>query len=153
LVSIGNLLYGTALAGSSSSSNYGTVYQINTNGSGFTNVYNFTGGSDGAGPIRTLALSGNTFYGATAAGGVAFGTNGNGTIFALTLPVSLSIARSNTSNILSWPSPSTGFVLQTNADATTTNWGNYGAAVDDGTNQTVTVPSSPGSLFFRLSHP
>lgn len=153
LVSIGNLLYGTALAGSSSSSNWGIVYRINTDGSGFTNVYNFTGGSDGAGPIRTLALSGNTFYGATAVGGVAFGTNGNGTIFALTLPVSLRITRSNISNILSWPSPSTGFLLQTNADPATANWGNYGAAVNNGTNQTVTVPSSTGSLFFRLSHP
>jgi uncharacterized repeat protein (TIGR03803 family) len=153
LVSIGNRLYGTALSGSSSSSNYGTVYRINTDGSGFTNVYQFTGGSDGAGPIRTLALSGNTFYGAAAVGGVAFGANGNGALFALTFPVSLSISRLNNSNLLSWPSPSTGFVLQTNADTAKTSWGNYGAGVNDGTNQTVTVPSSTDRLFFRLSHP
>jgi hypothetical protein len=86
-------------------------------------------------------------------GGVAFGANGNGALFALTFPVSLSISRLNNSNLLSWPSPSTGFVLQTNGNLSTSNWGNYGAGVNDGTNQTVTVPSSTSRLFFRLSHP
>jgi hypothetical protein len=55
--------------------------------------------------------------------------------------------------VVSWPSTETGFVLQTNSDLTTTNWGDYPGTVDssDGTNS-VTFKKSDGSLFFRLKH-
>src|SRR5208283_4091435 len=55
--------------------------------------------------------------------------------------------------VVSWPATPTGFVLQTNTDLTTTNWGDYLGTVDT-TNgiKSVTLPKSGGSLFFRLKH-
>ena len=148
-----NILYGTALAGNLSSTNWGIVFKINIDGSGFTNIYNFIGGSDGAGPVSTLVLNGNTFYGTTSAGGIASGAKGNGTLFSLTFPVSLGVSLANSNCIISWPSPSTGFFLQTNGNLEISNWENYGAVTDDGTNKSITISSPTESLFFRLSHP
>src|ERR1039457_6229654 len=87
LILSGNTLYGTAAFGGSSSSGDGTVFAVNTNGTGFTNLYSFTAtsgsfpntNSDGSGPAAGLILSGNTLYG-TAYGG---GSWGNGTVFAV----------------------------------------------------------------------
>ncbi|MGA2555722.1 MAG: choice-of-anchor tandem repeat GloVer-containing protein [Verrucomicrobiota bacterium] len=76
LILSGNTLYGTAVNGGAF---FGTLFAVNTNGSGFTNLYSFTNGSDGAFPQAGLILSGNTLYG-TAAGG---GTSGCGTVFAV----------------------------------------------------------------------
>jgi uncharacterized repeat protein (TIGR03803 family) len=77
LILSGNTLYGTAEDGGTNGS--GTVFALSTNGTGFTNVYSFTGGSDGAAPLGGLILSGNTLYGTAEDGG----TNGSGTVFAL----------------------------------------------------------------------
>jgi uncharacterized repeat protein (TIGR03803 family) len=88
LILSGNTLYGTAESGGTNSN--GTVFAINTNGTGFLTLHSFTGpfsvsgsvtiitNTDGANPDG-LILSGNTLYG-TASGG---GTNGNGTVFAI----------------------------------------------------------------------
>jgi uncharacterized repeat protein (TIGR03803 family) len=73
--SSGNTLYGTAWAGGQFGK--GTVFAVNTDGTGFTSVHGFTGGSDGAFPHAGLILSGNTLFG-TAAGGGGFGV---GTVF------------------------------------------------------------------------
>ena len=44
-----------------------------------------------------------------------------------------------------------GFVLQTNADLTTTNWGDYTGPVDsDGSINSVTFEKPLPRLFFRL---
>ena len=83
----GNMLYGTASAGYDSSKvsgGSGTVFAVNTNGMGFTNLYSFgieyTGGnSDGASPDCHLVLSGNTLYGTTEEGG----SSDDGTIFRI----------------------------------------------------------------------
>src|SRR5882724_9204174 len=77
LILSGNILYGTASAGVSSG--IGTVFAVNTDGSGFTNLYGFTNGNDGGAPTAGLILSGNTLYGTTTAGG----GSGNGTVFAV----------------------------------------------------------------------
>jgi uncharacterized repeat protein (TIGR03803 family) len=82
-----NTLYGTALHGGSSGN--GTVFKINTDGTGFTTLYDFTGpyanrpmtNSDGADPFAGLILSDNTLYGTAWAGG----SSGNGTVFSLLL--------------------------------------------------------------------
>src|SRR5206468_2874221 len=74
LVLSGSTLYGTTSGGGGSG--YGTVFKINTNGTGFTNVHNFIY-SDGAYPLAGLILSGNILYG-TAYGG---GNSGNGVVF------------------------------------------------------------------------
>jgi uncharacterized repeat protein (TIGR03803 family) len=80
LVLSGNTLYGTASQGGSHGN--GTVFAVNTDGAGFTNLYNFTGGSDGANPYCGLVISNNTLYGTTVGSGS--GVAGNGTVFALT---------------------------------------------------------------------
>jgi uncharacterized repeat protein (TIGR03803 family) len=67
LIISGTSLYGTSALGGSYGS--GTIFTLNTNGTGFTILYNFSGGSDGANPVGDLALSGSTLYG-TASGGV-----------------------------------------------------------------------------------
>lgn len=73
----GNMLYGTTEYGGSPG--YGTVFSTSTNGSGYTTLYSFAGGSDGANPLAPLLLVSNTLYG-TASGG---GTYHKGTIFSI----------------------------------------------------------------------
>ena len=75
-----------ALGGSSGN---GTVFAVNTDGTGFTNLHSFTattGTSTGPTPTATeliriggLILSGNTLYGTAQYGG----SSGNGTVFAI----------------------------------------------------------------------
>src|SRR5258707_329795 len=63
----GNTLYGTTAYGGSS--NYGTVFKIATDGTGYTVLKLFTG-NDGANPFYAgLTLSGSAIYGATYYGG------------------------------------------------------------------------------------
>ncbi len=57
----------------------GTVFKINTDGSGYQILYNFTGGTDGYDPNASLTLSGSTLYGTTTYGGNA----GCGTVFRI----------------------------------------------------------------------
>src|SRR5437773_141528 len=53
LILSGNTLYGTAGGGSSG---FGTVFAVNTDGTGFTNLHSFTYDSDGDGPTPGLVL-------------------------------------------------------------------------------------------------
>jgi hypothetical protein len=56
--------------------------------------------------------------------------------------------------VVSWPSPSTGFLLQTNSNLATTNWGNFSGTIFDlGGNRNVTNKPPTGNLYFRLKHP
>src|SRR5437016_4452540 len=64
LILSGNTLFGTAYEGGSGGS--GTVFKVNTDGTGFTTLHNFAGPSDGANPEAGLILSGNTLYGTAA---------------------------------------------------------------------------------------
>jgi uncharacterized repeat protein (TIGR03803 family) len=77
LVLSGSILYGATRFGGSGSN--GTVFAINTNGSGFTNLHTFNSATDGAGPVGGLLLAGNTLYGGTTTGGPL----GAGTVFAI----------------------------------------------------------------------
>ena len=74
-----NTLYSTAASGGPA--NNGTIFSVNTNGTGFTVLYDFTGGSDGSGPYGGVIFSNNFLYGAAAAGG----NGGAGTIFSIWL--------------------------------------------------------------------
>jgi uncharacterized repeat protein (TIGR03803 family) len=77
LIQLGNTLYGTAQLGGSNG--YGTVYAINIDGSHFTNLFSFTGPSDGAIPSGALIASGNKLYGTTQSGGSSW----NGNVFSI----------------------------------------------------------------------
>ncbi len=71
--------YGTAPNGGPSSN--GTVFAISPDGSFFTNFYNFTGGTNGAGPIGGLMVGADgNFYGTTYGGGAS----NAGTVFEIT---------------------------------------------------------------------
>jgi len=77
LLLAGHTLYGTTASGGVNGS--GTVFAMNTDGSGYGLLYSFTSGVDGAEPTGSLVLSGSTLYGASDNGG----TNDYGTVFAL----------------------------------------------------------------------
>jgi uncharacterized repeat protein (TIGR03803 family) len=79
LILAGNTLLGTTFAGGTSGT--GTVFSVRIDGTGFTTVHSFTGGSEGANPSAALVLSGNTLYGTTLHGGSA----GSGTVFSVTI--------------------------------------------------------------------
>ena len=72
-----NTLYGTTPLGGNNFA--GTVFQINTDGSGFQIIKNFDFATTGYSPEGDLILSGSTLYGTTHAGGV----NGGGTVFSI----------------------------------------------------------------------
>jgi uncharacterized repeat protein (TIGR03803 family) len=84
LVLAGHTLYGTASAGGVGGS--GTVFRINTDGTGFAVLHSFgaerlparPSNDDGARPIARLTLSDHTLYGTTERGG-----NNEGTVFKL----------------------------------------------------------------------
>src|SRR6266581_2998238 len=78
--SSGNTMYGTTANGGGG---WGTVFAINTDGTGFTNLHSFNY-SDGAYPNAGLILSANTLYGTASQGGyyrlgMVFAVNTDGT--------------------------------------------------------------------------
>ncbi|MBM2813623.1 MAG: autotransporter-associated beta strand repeat-containing protein [Ignavibacteria bacterium] len=87
LIESGGVLYGMTSSGTSG--NKGNIFKINTNGTGYTVLHLFGGGSsDGASPYGDLVLSGGVLYGMTSSGGtqnrgVIFKINTDGTGFAL----------------------------------------------------------------------
>ncbi len=133
---VSNVLYGTT---SSSSNGAGTVFAVNVDGTGFTNLYTFSG-SDGANPYGGLVLDGKTLYGTTLNGGAL----NEGVVFALNLSVLplLSIQHVRNAVILTWDDPS--FVLQS-APAISGGYTNVPGAISPFTNS---VASS--QQFFRL---
>jgi uncharacterized repeat protein (TIGR03803 family) len=76
-------LYGTTYAGGSVSA--GTVYRMEPDGSSYSILYNFQGGTtDGAQPDCALAVGNDgTLYGATQYGGVPTSAYAEGTVFAI----------------------------------------------------------------------
>ena len=156
LIIAGKTLYGTADIGGSGG--VGTVYAVNTDGSGFTKLYEFTTtgsahsytNSDGAYPGGILALSGHSLYGTTTTGG----SSGNGTVFRITLPQpQLTIVPSGTNVVLTWPTNFTTFSLESTTNmASSASWvGNSTLpTVVNGTNAVTNIVSGPAQ-FFRLS--
>jgi len=151
LILSGNTLYGTADRGGSSGN--GTVFKVNTDGTGFTNLHSFTAlasntNSDGANPYAGLILSGNTLYGTAQYGG----SSGEGTVFALSLVPSLGIAVTGNQVVLSWPTWARNYGLQTTTNLVSAAfWTTVspGPVVVNGQN-VVTNPISGTQKFYRL---
>jgi uncharacterized repeat protein (TIGR03803 family) len=100
----GNTLYGAA--GLGGSFGIGTVFALNTDGTGFTKLHNFSGSSNGGSPVGRLIVSGNSLYGMAYPGS----SSGNGTVFSLSFPLpQLTITPSGTTVILTWPANVAGF--------------------------------------------
>jgi hypothetical protein len=81
-------------------------------------------------------------------------TGGFWSLYAVQTPgaplLTIRLTGANSATV-SWPSVSTGFVLQQNASLTTTNWSDFaGTTNDDGVTKSVNIPSTAGNLFFRL---
>jgi len=165
LILSGNTLYGTATGGGSSGS--GTLFAVNTDGTGFTTLHSFAAtdfilaafgflatNSDGAFPLGELILSGNTLYGTAADGG----SSGNGTVFSLSFAPQLTITPSGAYVILTWPTNVAGFDYTGYTLQSTTNlvspavWTavSPGPVVIDGQNA-VTNLISGTQQFYRLS--
>ena len=67
------------------------------------------------------------------------------------VPPALSITRLGNSVILSWPSPSPGFLLYESSNPANANgWSSIGPINDNGTTKSVTITPATGNLFFRL---
>ena len=76
----GTTLFGTTRLGGSKGK--GSVFRINTDGTGYDRIWEFQPPPDAAKPIDNLILVDNTLFGMTEAGGAC----GNGAIFALVPP-------------------------------------------------------------------
>jgi len=87
--------------------------------------------------------------------------NGVGSTYLFSIPAtvvapSLTIRRTTTNTLeISWPSPSTGFVLQQKANGLSSgSWSNVTDTIqDDGTTRKVVVNPSGGNRFYRLMRP
>jgi uncharacterized repeat protein (TIGR03803 family) len=151
----GSTLYGEAYNGGTY--NNGTVFAVNTDGTGFTKLRNFNG-SDGAHPIGGLILSGNTLFGTTFGGyNSSGGFSGNGTVFSITLPQppQLTIIRSAANVVLTWPTNAAGFpfTLQSTTNLVSpASWNTVSPAsvVVSGQN-VVTNPITGTQRYFRLT--
>jgi uncharacterized repeat protein (TIGR03803 family) len=159
LVISGGFLYGTANYGGNAGS--GTVFTLNTNGTGFATLYHFPAtvydavsdndtNNAGANPFAGLVLAGNTLFG-TANGG---GSSGLGTVFSLALPVlpQLTISLAGTNVIVTWPTSMAGFTLLSTTNlAPPAVWiTNTPPPVIINSQYTVTNPASVSRKFYRL---
>jgi len=147
----GNTLYGTAPAGGSGTN--GTVFAVNTDGTDFTVLYNFSRfvgatNSDGAGPASGV-LSSNTLFGLAHFGG----SGGSGTVFSLFLPPELTLSVSGPNAVLTWPTNADGFALQSATNLTPpSDWSPVAPlpVVVNGQNA-VTNSMSESQMFYRLA--
>jgi uncharacterized repeat protein (TIGR03803 family) len=153
-----NVLYGMASGGGTSG--WGTVYQLDLNNSNLVTLYNFPAASgssktnsDGGAPgaAACLAVGGNALYGTAAYGGL----NGDGTVVAVTLPTppQLSINPSGPNVVLTWPTNTASFTLQSTTNLVSPSiWESVlPAPVVVNMRNTVTNPVSGVQMFYRLS--
>jgi len=78
LIQSGSMLFGMTHDGGSN--NFGTIFRMNTDGTGFQLIHSFvSGASDGQWPIGSLILSDSTLYGMAASAGSSYG----GTLFRI----------------------------------------------------------------------
>jgi uncharacterized repeat protein (TIGR03803 family) len=155
----GLALHGTTLYGCTSAGgafDRGTVFKIETDGSGFAVLKEFTDteGGPASGP---LVLADSALYGTTGEGGPLYA----GVVFRLALdsqpepPPRLFIrAAGNNTVVLAWPDSAVGFELQGNDDLAGSGW----ATVSESPVQIqgewqVTISPATGNRFYRLRKP
>ena len=149
LVLSGNTLYGTAEGGGTSGRTAGTLFAVNTDGTGFTNLHSFqNSGGDGGHPDAGLILWGNTLYGTTTSGG----GSGNGMVFKVSTDgtgFTLLHGFTSTGGFLSWnndgANPRAGLVL-----SGTTLYGTAAAGGVNGTGAVFAVNTNGSSAFTNL---
>jgi len=158
----GSTLYGMTEAGGT---NYdGVVFQINTDGTGFTILHNFAGGhGDGAYPQGDVTLFGSKLYGMASVG---MGAGGEGVIFSLgisggcgysILPTSASYGSGGGSGSVnvtagtgcSWTATSNAGWINITAGSSGTGNGtvNYSVSANSGTNSQSGTLTIAGQTF------
>jgi hypothetical protein len=130
-----------------------TQAQYSLAGSSFTSVVSpSTGGNYSLG-----STVGTTGGGMTASGGSFSVTSSPWSVTVVETPGApkLTIAAVNGAVRISWPSPSTDWILQQNTNSVrSVYWSNVTATVqDDGTTKTVIVSPPTGNRFYRLLKP
>jgi uncharacterized repeat protein (TIGR03803 family) len=137
LVLAGNTLYGTTFLGGEYGG--GSVFRVNTDGSGISNVYSFSGGTNGSNPEAGLVLSGGTLYGTTS--GLYGGGSSYGTVFRVNTD------GSSFSNIYNFTGRTDGACPE--AALVLSGGTLYGTAIEDGSlnNGTVFSVETNGSGF------
>ncbi|MGA2178270.1 MAG: choice-of-anchor tandem repeat GloVer-containing protein [Verrucomicrobiota bacterium] len=146
LIQSGATLYGTTSGGGSSG--HGTVFQIDTNGTPYRILHNFTGGSnDGSTPyMNKLILSGPTLYGATYAGG----SNNHGTVFQLNTNGTFSLLHSF--SVSDGQNPDGGLILSGSTLYGMTSYGGIGGTGGDYTGNGVIYQINTNGSGFQLLH-
>jgi uncharacterized repeat protein (TIGR03803 family) len=146
----GNTLYGTTTAGGVMPDNFGTVFKVNTDGSGFALLGGFNQ-TNGQNPdLAGVIMVSNTLYGTTYDGG----TNLVGVVFSLSLPPFPSLQISNAAApLVYWTDDGLNRVLQTTTNLASGSWSNVTKL--NYTNSpvlglTITNPVQPPQAFFRL---
>jgi uncharacterized repeat protein (TIGR03803 family) len=152
---LANTAYGTDYYGGTWGN--GAIYAVNTNGTGGTNLYNFSASAnniDGELP-NDVTLSGYALYGTAEFGG----SNGQGTLFSLSFLPQLAISYSGTNVVLTWPTNVAGFDYSGFTLQSTTNLGstaywntNLPAPTVVGAQNVITNPISGTQMFYRLKH-
>jgi len=148
----GNRLYGTTYFGGTNGN--GTIFSVNTNGTGFTTLHSFSGvdgvgprgGGDGGGGTELLALSGNTLY------GTASGLNDTPeTLFSQTFPPLLGIVAAGNQAVISWTASAPNYVLQTATNLFSGLWSNItNGIITNGLNYSFTGTVTNQIAYFRL---
>ena len=116
------------------------------------------GGTSTGGVYAVTGTIGQHDAGATMSGGNFSLTGGFWSFLSLVQTpgaplLSIRYTATNTA-VVSWPSPSTGFTLQSATDLTLSNWINSATSPsEDGTNRFLIVNPPTGKGFFRLLKP
>ena len=116
------------------------------------------GGSSTGGTFTVTGTIGQPDAGKISGGGFGIDSGFWAIIAAVQTPGAplLTIARTITNTVaISWPSPSTGYVLQQNTNSIASiNWSNVVATpTDDGTSKTIIASPPTGRRFYRLFKP
>ncbi|MGA2543936.1 MAG: hypothetical protein ABSG78_20490 [Verrucomicrobiota bacterium] len=110
------------------------------------------GGTSSNGQYSVSGTIGQHDAGTAMTGGNYSLTGGFWSLIAVQTPGAplLSITAAGNQVTVSWPVPSTGYILQTNSNLNPGNWGNYTGNVN---NNSAAISPPRGNLFFRLYHP
>ena len=120
--------------------------------------YKIAGGGTSTGGVYSASGTiGQPDAGSAMSGGIYSATGGFWSLISVVptpgAPL-LTISHAGNNVIVSWPYPSTGFVLQQNNNLTTTNWAISGFAITTNASiNSINIPSPAGNLFFRLNKP
>ena len=99
LISVGAFLYGMTRLGGTHG--LGTIFKIKSDGTGYAKLMDFTGTTNGNGPLGSLISDGTFLYGMTQSGG----TNDKGVVFKYALPVGTNELSKNNNKVSVYPNP------------------------------------------------